>query len=93
MSPYEQNIKYLLFLYTPPMYESNEFSLKLSQKMSETSVRAVVLTHELIRISSLQISSHIFLFYYQCLTPGGFLVQRSIRGRAAEMGLKISLLV
>ena len=25
--------------------------------------------------------------------PGGFLVQRSIRGRAAEMGLKISLLV
>ena len=27
-------------------------------------------------------------------TPGGgFLVQRSIRGRAAEMGLKISLLV
>ena len=24
---------------------------------------------------------------------GGFLVQRSIRGRAAEMGLKISLLV
>ena len=26
-------------------------------------------------------------------TPGGYLVQRSIRGRAAEMGLKISLLV
>ena len=25
--------------------------------------------------------------------PGGFLVQRSIRGRAAEMGCKISLLV
>ena len=25
--------------------------------------------------------------------PGGFLVQRSIPGRAAEMGLKISLLV
>ena len=25
--------------------------------------------------------------------PGGFLVQRSIRGRAAEMGLRISLLV
>ena len=24
--------------------------------------------------------------------PGGFSVQRSIRGRAAEMGLKISLL-
>ena len=27
------------------------------------------------------------------LPPGGFLVQRSIRGRAAEMGLKISFLV
>ena len=27
------------------------------------------------------------------LIRGGFLVQRSIRGRAAEMGLKISLLV
>ena len=25
--------------------------------------------------------------------PGGFLLQRSIRGRAAEMGLKISHLV
>ena len=37
---------------------------------------------------------NIFLFFFIAEHPGGgFLVRRSIQGRAAEMGLKISLLV